>query len=365
MHSYLKHTLIALVVGTMITNAEPTARKTAIIVENRAGKIHDSKVAALEDLIASRVAGNGFSILSRDVVTRALKDYSAGAGNGGGNNLDSMLESSTSALRLAQNLGADFILVPSIVSFGKERKTYNGNGVTTVNDLYTLRVAYKLAEGAEGGAIKGGVVTATKNVRQSEGLQVEDGDLQNSLLDDAASQLADAMIKDVKDAPTTVVKAAKVKFSVSCTINDIKDQPITVPNVQLTADHRVVKTGTPIEVQPLDVTVELDGVAVGSAPGSFQAAPGLHKMKLTREGFSDWERTINIYEGQTLRVALQMSPQGYARWKDNLVFLQTLEDDRKLTDAQVKLVEGVAKFFSESHYRVDTKENVKIYRSIY
>ena len=27
-------------------------------------------------------------------------------------------------------------------------------------------------------------------------------------------------------------------------------------------------------------------------------------------------------------------------------------------------MEGIAKFFSESHYRVDTKENVKIYKSL-
>jgi hypothetical protein len=348
-----------------------TARKTAIIVENRAGKQHNDKIPVLEDLITSRIAGEGFSVLSRDVVTRALKEYpipgetKASADDAPGKQLDSLLENSTTILRLAQNIGADFILIPSILSCGSEKRTYNGNGVSTVNNIYTMRIAYKLIEGGEGGAVKGGTVVSTKTLRQSDGLQIENTDLFNELLDDAAGQLAEAIIQASKAVPTTVAKAAMVNFSVVCTMTDIRDQPITVPNVQVKADNRVAKTDGGIAVQPLDVTVELDGVAIGSAPGSFQARPGLHKIRLSREGFKDWERTINIFAGQKLNVALQMSDEGYARWKDNLSFLQGLENDRKLTDAEVKRIEGIAKFFSESHYRVDTKENVKIYKSLY
>jgi len=60
-----------------------------------------------------------------------------------------------------------------------------------------------------------------------------------------------------------------------------------------------------------------------------------------------------------------MSDAGFARWQENLAFLQMLDNNRKLTDAEVKRIEGVAKFLSESHYRVDTKENIKIYHSLY
>jgi hypothetical protein len=172
-------------------------------------------------------------------------------------------------------------------------------------------------------------------------------------------------VKNAGSLPTEVAKASMVNFSIVCSMTDIKDQPITVPDVQVTADKRVVKTNAPIEVQPLDVTVELDGIAIGSAPGIFQAFPGLHKLRLSREGFKDWERTVNIYAGQKLRVALQMSDEGFARWQENMAFLQLLQDDRKLTDAEAKKIEGIAKFWSESHYRVDTKENVKIYKSLF
>ena len=444
------------------TTAAPL-RKVAIIVENRAGAQLNDKVAVFEDLLSSRIAGKGYTLISRDVTVNALKTYpsvgvavssqSAAKANaaaashshstaassahdeliqatalhgktesilgtdvipqgtnvssieaaqkdsskytGGQTNvssefshgsasmevaqsdsakfditpdttkLDQALSDSTSALRLAQNLGADFILIPSLTTYGTEKKTYTGNGISTINVTHTLRVSCKIVEAGAGGALKGDMVTASKTIRQSSDLQVDNSDVVNELLDDAAGQLADSLVRAAGSLPTEVAKDKQVDFSIACSMTDIKDQPITVPNVQVTADKRVVKTNAPIEVQPLDVTVELDGIAIGSAPGTFQAFPGLHKLRLSREGFKDWERTVNIYAGQKLRVALQMSDEGYARWEENMAFLQLLQDDRKLTDAEVKKIEGIAKYWSESHYRVDTKENIKIYKSLY
>jgi hypothetical protein len=279
--------------------------------------------------------------------------------------LDQALSDSTSALRLAQNLGADFILIPSLTTYGTERKIYSADGVNTINQVYTLRVSCKIVEAGAGGALKGDMVAASKTIRQSGNLQVDSSEVINELLDDAAEQLADKLVRAAAALPAEVARSKQVEFSIACSMTDIKDQPITVPNLQVTADKRVVKTNAPVEVQPLDVTVELDGITIGSAPGTFQAFPGLHKLRLSREGFKDWERTVNIIAGQKLRVALQMSDAGFARWQENLAFLQLLQDDRKLTDAEVKRIEGIAKFFSESHYRVDTKENVKIYKSLF
>ncbi|MEI9962922.1 MAG: PEGA domain-containing protein [Limisphaerales bacterium] len=299
----------------------PTLRKTAIIVENRAGVSFNDKVAVLEDLVSSRIAGKGYSVISRDVVTRALKDYSAGIdANGKADGLDRLLEDSTSALRLAQNLGADFILIPTITTFGSEKKTYNGNGISTVNIAYTLRLSYKIIEAGVGGAIRGDTVKASKTIRQTEGLQVEDNDILNELLDDAATQLADAATKNTESLPTEVAKDKMVNFRIACTMTDPRQQPILISALGVTEDNHIVVTNQPVALQPMDVTVELDGVAIGSAPGSFQGYPGLHKLRLSREGFDVWERTINVYEGQNLRVALQMSDEGYARWKDTTDF---------------------------------------------
>jgi hypothetical protein len=342
-------------------------RKIAIIVQNRGSAALNDKVPVLEDLVSSRVAGKGFSVISRDDVTRSLKNYSTGKDpNGELGTLDRSLEDNSSALRLAQNLGADYILVSSIVSLGMEKKNYSGNGINTLNITHKLRVTYKIVEAGQGGAVRGGAFTSEKNIRQTADLQTDSSDVINELLDDAAEQLADAIVQNAPSLPAEVAKAAMVKFNVSCSMTDPRQQPILISALGITADNHVVLTNQPMAVQAMDVTVELDGVALGSAPGSFQGRPGLHKIRLSREGFDTWERTINIYDGQNLRVALQMSNAGYARWADTTAFLATLDANRKLTDAEVKRIEGIAEFFKNSHYRVDTKENVHVtYKSLF
>ena len=342
-------------------------RKIAIIVQNRASAALNDQVAVLEDLVSSRVAGKGFSVMSRDDVTRSMRDYSTGKDpNGELTALDRSLGDNSSALRLAQNLGADYILVPSILSLGTDKVAYNGNGISTVNIAHKLRVSYKIIEAGEGGAVRGGAFVSEKDIRQTEGVQTESSDILNDLMDDAAQQLADAIADNAKALPAQVAKAAMVNLTVACTMTDPRQQPILVSALGITPDNHVVVTNQPVVVEPMDVTVELDGVAIGSAPGTFQARPGLHKIRLSREGFDDWARTVNIYDGQTLRVALQMSNAGYARWADTTAFLAGLDKDRKLTDAEVKRIEGIAEFFKNSHYRVDTKENVHVtYKSLY
>src|ERR1700690_214659 len=369
-------------------------RKVAIIVENRAGAQLNDKVPVLEDLLSSRIAGMGYSIISRDVTAEALKTYptagiaassettvKASAGTPSNQDsaavevaqsgsakvavtpettrLDQALSDNTSALRLAQNLGADFILIPSITTYGTEKKNFSGDGISTINITHHLRVSYRIVEAGGGGAIKGHTITASKTIRQSGNLQVENSDVINELLDDAADQLADSLVQNAASLPAAAAKGKMAGFRIACTMTDPRQQPILISALGVTADNHVVVTNQPVALQPMDLTVELDGLAIGSAPGSFQGFPGLHKLRLSREGFDPWERTVNIYDGQTLRVALQMSAEGYARWKDTTDFLATLDSNRKLTDAEVKRLEGVAKYFSESHYRWDTKENVK------
>jgi hypothetical protein len=401
-----------------------TLRKIAIVVQNRASAGLNDKVPVLEDLVASRIAGRGFSVISRDEAVNALKTYrtegvavavdnsvkvdaqsgttlkvqngvaaygqsvradseipagttKAGAdiANAGASQvsataettpLDQALSDNTSALRLAQNLGADYILVPSIVSLGTEKKNYSGNGITTLNIIHRLRVTYKIVEAGQDGAVRGGAFVSEKNIRQTADLQTDDSDVINALLDDAADQLAEAIAQNAASLPAEVAKAGPVNFNVSCTMTDPRQQPILISTLGVTADNQVVVTNRPVALQALDVTVELDGVALGSAPGTLQARPGLHKMRLSREGFDVWERTVNISEGQNLHVALQMSSAGYARWADTTSFLATLDSNRKLTDAEAERIQGIATFFKNSHYRVDTKENVHVtYKSLF
>ena len=74
---------------------------------------------------------------------------------------------------------------------------------------------------------------------------------------------------------------------------------------------------------------------------------------------------LNFYDGQTLTVALQMSDEGYARWKDVVKTYTALENNRKLTDAEVEVLEGYAQMLRQSGIKVDTKEGMTFYHPLY
>lgn len=415
MKNLLSVCLLAALFATLSSTraAEPAAatpppiRKAAIFVENRAGAALNDKVSVLEDFLSSRVTEKGFSIISRELAVAALKrtdlvleqDRSRQTADGnkttsesqkakiyvtsGTTELDKKLSDNTTALRLAQNLGADYLLAASIATYGTEKKTFTDGALKTVNVIHTMRVSYKVLEASQGGSVIGDTVKASKAVRFTENSLTESSEVLNELLDDAANQVAENIGKKQASAAlaTLPVKPGTVEFGITCGMTDMTMQPINFPAVRVKADGTAVLERDKAEVQAVDVSVELDGVILGSAPGQFKAAPGLHKIRLTREGFKDWERTINIVEGQKLRVAMQMTEAGYARWKANSLFLYALEKDystfiyalekdkkvtdatldiaKKLTDGEVKVLEGKAQLLRQSGFKYDFKYDSK------
>ena len=336
-------------------------RKAAIFVENRAGNDLNNKVSALEDFLTSRITGKGFSILSREVLINSLRNYPPESGDGEGEpsaaKLDKLLSNNTSVLRLAQMMDVDYIIAASIASVGTEKKVFRGYGVETVNLVTTLRVSYKILEAVYGGTLVADTVKVSNTMRSTESSHTESSDMINELLDNASVMIAESLMQ--KQLAQTPQKADLAEITISCGMQDLAQLPTSVPDIRLTEKQKIVIENNNPEVQALDVTVELNGTVIGSAPGLFKASPGLNKIRLSREGFKDWERTINITNGQSLKVALQMTDAGYKRWKDNTDFLYLLKKDEKLTEAEVERIKGLAQMFRQSGFKVDIKEDIK------
>jgi hypothetical protein len=338
--------------------------KVALFVDNRAGSSYDKEVSVLEDFIASRLSNAGMQVLSREVILNSLRDFSADSTSTTdtpGQEMDRLLSDSTSALRLAQNLDADYVLLASIASYGTESRSFSGQNVKTVNEIYRLRVSYRLAEAARGGEVSGDTVLATRTFRLSDGLQVESSDVLNSLLDEAARKVTASLASKRPSLPAVAKDESQVQVTFRCTITDFA----ALPNAGLNENNEVVLGEGHADATISDVTVEVNGIAIGSTPGPLEVQPGLNKLRLTREGFKPYERTVNFYNGQTLTVALQMSEAGYARWKDVVATYTALENNRKLTDAEVEVLRGYAQMLRQSGIKVDTKEGLKFYRGVY
>lgn len=177
------------------------------------------------------------------------------------------------------------------------------------------------------------------------------------LLDDATTQIASAL--KMKAAQNRIAAPVAKTSTVTITLN-VETADLYIPDVRMGPENTVSIQDGKLAVAPLNVTVEVDGVAVGSAPGQITLRPGLSKIRLTREGYQTWERTINAVEGQSLTVAMQMSPEGLARWEELTAFMNTLKNGAKLTDAQVQVLQGKAQMLQNSGFKVNTTQGVTI-----
>lgn len=333
--------------------------KAAIFISNRAGEAFDSKMMALEDLVTARVTDKGMQVLSREVIADAMRAFDPAVASAPrpADSLDAKLTEQSSVLRLSQGLGADYLLIASVASIGSKERAVNAYGVNTVTKDTTMRVTYKILDGNTGGSITADAIKVTVGTRQTENLAEANDDIYNDLLDQAAVQLADSLSAKIAQRRIAPVSAAGAL--VNLTIN-IDAADLFVPDVRIDDDHTIRIGESKLSVSPLQVTVEVDGVAVGTAPGTVQVRPGFSKLRLTREGYRTWERTINAVNGQTLTVAMQMTDATIARWKDATAFMNELKNGAKLTDAQVKVLEGQAQMLRQSGFKVDTKDAPQI-----
>ncbi len=331
--------------------AAPKILKAAIFVANRAGAEHDNMISSFEDLLTARISGNGFQVLSREVIANALTkfDPEVASSKRPAESLDAKLTEQSSALRLGQNLGADYLMVATINSIGTNERAVKAYGVEMVNVDKNLRATYKIIDGNTGATLVADVVKSTVSTRHTQNATEKSNDTVNELLDQAAEQLGASLNSRVasRQIPTVSAAAALAEMTFSVEAADL-----TIPDVRIEKDNTVAISESKYKVTPLNVTVEVDGVAVGTAPGKIKLRPGFSKIRMTRDGFKPWERTINAVNGQTLTVAIEMSPEGYARWKDSTAFLNDLKNGAKLTDAQVKVLEGQAKMLEASYFRI-------------
>lgn len=338
-----------------------TAYKAAIFVTNRAGPAYDDKLGTLEDLVTGGVTDQGVSVISRETALGAVGSLDPKAKE---NKLDQLLNQSTSAVRLAQTLGADYLLEVTLTSVGTKKNTMNAYGVNTTNEQQTVRVGYKILDGSTGASLSADTVKASRTVQQSKTAGEDSSDVVNDLLEEAARKVAVSLKRRIDQGRIAAPAAAATLANITVRT---EAADLVIPDVRVGADNTVAISEGKFKVVPLAASVEIDGIAVGTAPGVFQVRPGLSKIRVVREGFAPWERTINVVNELKLTATMVMDAGGYARWHDATAFLNDLKNGAKLTDAAVKELEGKARMFEQSGFKVDTKDapHIEDHRSIF
>ena len=316
--------------------------RAAIFVQNRAGAAFKDRIDELNDLITTRLTEKGFTVMDRnDVIAKfreardsekieqqALKFVNDVI------NLDkteSVVEDSVSgasALRVSQMLDANYLIFASLTSIGSETHTFKGDGTIykTSNETttVTLRVSLKVLEGNSGGTVYGDVVAVSERIATNAFSEVASTEVVSRLLDKGALQIADRIESKMERIRNVRPKTAQaVEFTISSNVEG--------------------------------ASVELDGAVIGTAPSTFNAAPGLHQVRLSKENYATWERTVNIFPGQILNVSLEMSEEGLRRHREK----QDVELTKRERETEMDIAKEQSKAEAQSEVLVAEGEKTK------
>lgn len=230
------------------------------------------------------------------------------------------------ALRTAQLLDADFLVAASLVSLGENKMTVQAYGTAQEATTTTLRLALRVLAGDTGAQVFGDGIAVSEKIAQNAFVQMDPGDLLNTLLDRGATELA-ARVADSRERIAAAVPA----------------EP-TLASVQVTASES-------------GAAVEVDGVVIGTAPGTFRIRPGVHEVRVTKEGYATWEKSVAFADGMELNVPLELSAVGVARKGELEAQAIAREQSEADAFATKTVAGGVGQSASNSYIRLEGMPN--------
>jgi hypothetical protein len=334
------------------------ARKVAIFVKQRPACLPEDKVSVFEDDIAASLATSQFELIRREDVMNAVNRFAASGPNAGtappeSQLFDRLQSDRASATALAALMGADYLLTAAITTYDKTERAFDDPTINTKTLVreWNLRATYSILDGTNGGSIASGTAPARLAVRDTPEVATT-LDTINPLLMDAARQIGAALSAAV--SANKLRQAAEGSAEVDVQINAVLAD-LSVPDAVRGAngDYTIVPNHL-YKLEPMNVSVMVDGVVVGQTPGTIRVRPGLHRLRLDRPGLEPVDRMMNVKAGLALSIPMQFSPEGRANWERNAVFFNELKNGAVLREAEIIKVKAVAEFLKNSNIRLDT-----------
>jgi len=307
----------------------------ALLVQNNAGAIYDQKMGSLKDLVISNLASEKLTIIDPETTLAPARVYAKGDLPLVKFERDTLRQvkefkdeamadaplRSASPARIAELTKAQYILYVNLSSVSSERKEFQGQGTfyktnsmahDTIARL-TLRCIL-----ASTGAVKFAdtVVVTRRDAAVAPSSYGTDLLLNEDLLLQAAKKIGE--IVNSKFATVSALPAAV---------------PVRAVSVQVNSNVK-------------GATIDVDGVTIGSTDGTIQVTPGIHVMRVSRERYATWEKTVNFSPDQKLFVQLELSAEGIAR--DNVE--KELATRRKVKELHA---EGSKNFLDKSSVNID------------
>lgn len=333
----MKTFLMAAVVAAVSLGSiaqEVTPKKVAVFVQNRtkvAGM--DDEIDGIRDRLAAALAGTGEievvdSSFSVDTFRRwkiTTAEEKAGLVSG--------VFTGGSAPNVSKMLDCDYIAAATVVSATAMNRNMSGR----LAKVFTLRMTLKVMD-----ATGASVFAMPPWTRQYPVLDATDDPINyyNILIDqwseDAGTAVANSSAKwRAPNLSTAMLATVHFSTTIDETIAELESQTKGATGEQLVELRRVCG----------GATVEIDGAVIGSAPGDFKIATGLHQLKVSREWMKPYTATINVTDGMVLKVALEMSDEGLAKWGST----EALRADLAKRYAESAMTRGI-----KINYNLDT-----------
>ena len=352
--------------------SQPKRPTVAIFVRNSGGAELGKYLEAFENALYAKVNSSGFAAVNRKVVVSELSSLK-GTDAEKAKKLASQISDgsqavydSASMLSVAALIGAEYVIDAQLNSLSADERTYSDIANTKVTK-FVLRASYSLYEGGAGAGVGGKTLAADYSVRQSNSLSIIPGDAVDSMCEDISAQIAASLAKDKADGLVAAAARSAFPVEIVCLIEGMR-----FPIIQKNDKGEYIVTEREIEAAADGVSVILDGLLRGSAgdiSSKFELPAGIHKIRLERSDLVSYERMLNVSaNSKSFKFYLQMTDAARSRWLRDSAFFTTLKAGEKLTDAQVKVLEGLAETYKNSgfkvDYKTDTKEAIRLQQNI-
>jgi PEGA domain len=335
---YITLFVLACLCGSFASAQVPAANpKIAIFVKNQtkvAGM--DDMVDGVRDRISAELAAAGMIVLDQAEIASGFNRFKVTTAEERAGLIDGVFTGG-STVRVGQMLGADYIMVASIISADRASLTVSGKQMIS----FALRMTVKVNEAVQGSSVYGDNWTRKYPVTAENAAGTEVSFYYNDLLDAWAKETGEKIAEKSKTwRRVEAAPAQMVSFTVSTTIDELiqgLESGVRAPNDLLNEMRRIVG----------GATVQIDGAAVGSSPGTFQVAPGMHQLRISRQWMKDWQQTVSIQNGSNFRVALELSDAGLQKFQS----LEKLRAQIAKDYAEAMALKGVKVNFDTAAWR--------------
>jgi len=218
--------------------------KIAIFVKNQtkvAGM--DDMVDGVRDRISAELAGAGLIVMDQAEIASGFNRFKVTTAEERAGLIDGVFTGG-STVRVAQMLGADYVMVASIISADRAALMVGGKQMMS----FTLRMTVKVSEAAQGSSVYGDNWTRKYPVTAENAAGTDASVYYNDLLDAWASETGAKMAE--KSKTWRRVEAAPIQmvsFTVSTTIDELikgLESGVRAPNDLLDEMRRIVGGAT-------------------------------------------------------------------------------------------------------------------------